>query len=546
MLTIYDVLQMPVFKRARLIGGHGGTKRDVRRVHIVSMPEEDGYQWTKGGELVLTVGYGLRDNPEKQARLVRNMVTHDIAGLVLSIDHYLDRMPDVIVQEANRLDFPLIEVPGNLPFVEITEAVFTHIVNGQYTILRRAMDIHEMLTRLVLDGGTLQDVAGLLGNLLNKSITIESTDFDVLANVQMGVVDEARIRSVESGHTTPQLVQQLEGQNTYERLLHEKRPIRIKPQPEFGLEMERIVAPIIVSNQIIGYIWIIADGGPLTELDELAIEQAATVIALFMYKEKAVQESKRTMRGDFFDQLLRFDHISREQLEGQAAMFDFRLDRQYQVITIENGFQQRDDISTLPSLIDDTMREIAQALVVAREWQTVIVLQALQPPDGKAIAQEIMNRLGHANDTVRIGIGMVAADISGIATSYKQAKEALNIASKLGQDRGIYTFTELGLLHWLHQLPESALEDNWYYRAVIKLDQHDNSHNKPLLKTLEFFLDCGGSLKDAAERLYVHRNTLIYRLERIETATGLDLRDSYTQINLFAALKTFRMRQQMD
>jgi purine catabolism regulator len=470
------------------------------------------------------------------------MIAHGITGLVMSVGHYFEHTPNIIIEEADRLGFPIIEVPGSLSFVEITEAIFTRIVNGQYEVLRRAKEIHETLTDIVLDGGTLQDVADILGDLLEKSITIESSNFDVLANTQQGAIDEARIRTIETGRTTPEVIQRLEGHATYQRLLREKRPIRIKPQPELGLDMERIVAPIIVSRQIIGYMWIIADGGPLTELDELAIEQAATVTALFMYKEKAVQESHRTMRGDFFDQLLRIDQISHEQLEGQAAMFDFRLDRRYQVLVIEDHSAPHEEASTLPQRIEDSVRDIAQALIVFREQQIVIVLQARQAPNGKIVASELITQLSQPTENVLIGIGMPAQDVNGIPISYKQAKEALVIARQLGRDKGVYTFNELGLLHWLHQLPEHALFDNWYFRAIHELDQHDTNHNKQLLTTLEAFLESGGSLKDAAKRLYVHRNTLIYRLERIEAYTGLDLRNSQNQINLFVALKTYRMR----
>ena len=266
MLTINDVLKMPAFERAKLVAGDGGRTNTIRWVHIVSMPESEEYYWTKGNELILTVGFGLRAAPDLPARLIPKLVEHGIAGLVLSVGHYFDQVPQGMIDAANRLDFPVIELPGDVAFVEVTETVFTSIVNEQYQILQRVQQIHEQLTDVVLDGGTLQDVARIVARLLDKSLTIESTDFEVLANVQRGEVDEARIRSVESGHTTPEMVEQLEGRDTSWRLLQDKRPIRIRAQPDMGLEMERIIAPIIVAKKIIGYMWIIADGGPLTAL----------------------------------------------------------------------------------------------------------------------------------------------------------------------------------------------------------------------------------------------------------------------------------------
>ncbi len=544
MLTIDDVLKMPAFERAKLVAGDSGRTNTIRWVHIVSMPESQEYYWTKGNELILTVGFGLRAAPELPARLIPKLIEHGIAGLVLSVGHYFDKVPQSMIDEANRLDFPVIELPGDVAFVEVTEAVFTSIVNEQYQILQRVQWIHEQLTDVVLDGGTLQDVAGIVARLLDKSLTIESTDFEVLANVQRGEVDEARIRSVESGHTTPEMVEQLEGRATSRQLLRDKRPIRIRAQPEMGLEMERIVAPIIVARKIIGYMWIIADGGPLTALDEQTIAQAATVAALLMYKEKAVNETRRMLRGDFFDQLLSVDQDNLTHLEGQAKLFDFRLDQRYQVLVMEEMVPPPNEISTLPERVEHYVREFTQALITTRERQIVVVLQAKQNTNGKQVAEQLQERLKSAgNDALLIGVGMPVERPSGILESYQQAKESLVVARNLDRRYGVYTFDGLGMLHWLQTLPDAVLRNNWYFRLIADLDAHDEDQNKQLLETLEAFLECGGSLKDASERLFVHRNTLTYRLERIEAHTGLDLRDTQTQANLFVALQGYRLRQ---
>lgn len=544
MLTIADALNLAIFKDAKLVAGAKGINNTIRWVHIVSMPESGEYKWTKGHELILTVGLGLRENQQKQRELIPKLSELNIAGLVLSIGHYFEHAPDIIVQEANRLGFPIIELPGDVPFVEVTEAIFTHIMNEQYATLQRAQAIHKTLMDIVLSGGSLQNLTEALSNLLDKSITIESVSYDVLADAQRGSVDPARQRTLDSGHTSPEVIQFLQHIQLNKRLLEEGTAIYIEPRPEMGMELERIVAPILVGKKILGYMWIVANSGELTDLDTVAIEQSATVAALLMYKERAVLESKRAIRGDFFSQLLRSEAYSQSELESQAAIFDFRLNRHYQVMIVEYDSQDENiDSSFVLSRVESLVKEQLQAMVVVREQRIVIIPQVHQSVPDKRIAELIFDSLKPMVKEVLVGIGKLTDSVHGISDSYEQALEALTIARSMEQANGIFSFDELGLLHWLHQLPEAALEENVYYRALSELDNYDSDQNKQLFETLEAYLEFGGRMKEAADSLFVHRNTLTYRLERIEELIGLDLREANHQINLYVALKTYQLRK---
>ena len=76
------------------------------------------------------------------------------------------------------------------------------------------------------------------------------------------------------------------------------QPMRLAAVPDLGMTMERVVAPIVVGREIFGYLWIVAGDHPLTELDELAIDHAATVAALVLFKEQTVREAQHAARGE--------------------------------------------------------------------------------------------------------------------------------------------------------------------------------------------------------------------------------------------------------
>jgi purine catabolism regulator len=110
----------------------------------------------------------------------------------------------------------------------------------------------------------------------------------------------------------------------------------------------------------------------------------------------------------------------------------------------------------------------------------------------------------------------------------------------MGQRDGIARVEDLGMLHWLWHLPPDTLAENVYLRAIQTLARYDAEHDMQLLSTLETTLD-SPSVADAAEKLYAHRNTLRYRIERIERLLQLDLDDPRIRLNLYVALKAHQL-----
>jgi DNA-binding PucR family transcriptional regulator len=96
-------------------------------------------------------------------------------------------------------------------------------------------------------------------------------------------------------------------------------------------------------------------------------------------------------------------------------------------------------------------------------------------------------------------------------------------------------------MHWLYHLPPDRHAENRYIHVVAELREYDDQHHGDLLRTLEVYLDSGNALAEASAALNIHRNTLLYRLRRIEELTGLDLRNPLARLNLHVAVKGFRL-----
>ncbi len=144
MLTVRDVL---ADLDVRLLAGERRLDTPVRWVHISELP--DPTPFLSGGELLLTTGMAL-DSAAGQRAYVTALADHGLAGLGLGTGFAHAEVPAALRDAAAKRDFPLFEVPYELPFIAITERAFTRLVNEQYALLQRSIAAQERLQRIVL------------------------------------------------------------------------------------------------------------------------------------------------------------------------------------------------------------------------------------------------------------------------------------------------------------------------------------------------------------------------------------------------------------
>lgn len=543
-LTVRDVLSLEVFASAEVVAGRVGLDRPVRAAHVVDLPHAE-FDWGRDHVLLLTSGAGVAGDAEELAALLEKLDARGFAGMVLSTGPTFDTAPAAARAAADRLDFPLVEIPSRVLFIDLTEAVYAELAHRQHALLQRSGAIHEQLTEVVLGGGGLDRVAEALAGLLQRSVTVEDASMRVLATAAAGAVDEARQRSVARGQTSPEVAERLMADGLYARMREAKTYQRVPPMPDLDMTMERIVAPIVVGEEIHGHLWLIAGDEPLTELDELALRHGATVAALLMLTEQVRRDAADARRGDLLEDLLGAGSDPATVSE-HAHHLGVRVDRPHQVLLVQADLPAGGGARAL----GDTLSRWAQAsdrrgFTAWRQEGLAWVLEADDDEIGGSVAEQIVSDLAHPGRQLLVAVGQVAHPESGepvdLRRSYAQARQALSIARALGQHEGVVVFAHLGLWHWLADLSPQALAENRYVTRLRQLADGHRDRGLELLDSLEAYLDHGGRLAEAAADLPVHRNTLLHRLARIEERCAVDLRDPRERLQLHAALKALRL-----
>ena len=529
MITVQDILEIPELDLKLLAGGKA-TSNPVRWVHITEVP--DPTRWLKGGELLLTTGYGFVGSEEQQVAQIKRLIDHNISGLGFGTGFSFDKVPPAIVKVAQEYDFPLFEVPYHVPFIAITEAVASKIVNEQYSLLQRSLAVHEKLTKIVLEEKGLEAILSTLSALVGCSA--------VLFDFHGVVLCEAAYRR----HLGAELIADLW------RLISERRADR----QNFALSMEGVgsgvqVYPVVASHRIGAFLAVVKDSGDFSEYDRIILHNVVTVTALELVKKKAVAETEKRLAGDFFDELIASD-LYEEEIARRLAFFGLDPHSPHLIVLVDIDETDGEDAGEaaldvkerLHWSVDEFMARRDVLGISASRSDSVVVL--VQP--GKMDAREVIGLAGELQAviaemlpeiSVSVGIGRPHRQLIDLRQSYYEASYAIKIRKLKGEPRVIASFDDLGSYGLLLGLQDTLSLEVFYDSVLGKLQDYDEQNSSDLVKSLACFLEANGHWGDAAEKLYVHRHTLRYRMKRVEEITGRDLNQSQDRMEFWLALK---------
>jgi len=203
----------------------------------------------------------------------------------------------------------------------------------------------------------------------------------------------------------------------------------------------------------------------------------------------------------------------------------------------------------LISLVRDDMTRRQISGAAGQYVDVIVVLYPLenpaQMPRVRSTIEELREQLAMRTPSglVASGISRPARGLSALREAYREAKDAVSIAHELGDAEKTTFYGDLKLYQLLLALKERNLDHmrSFYQETLGPLVDHDNRKQSDLVRTLTGFFEANGNLAKAAQDLDVHRNTLVYRLERISELTDLDLNDADNRLILHLSLKIQRV-----
>lgn len=146
------------------------------------------------------------------------------------------------------------------------------------------------------------------------------------------------------------------------------------------------------------------------------------------------------------------------------------------------------------------------------------------------------------NLRLSIGVGNACQTIADYRRGFAEASEALQMGQTLNHDGGVTHFNDLGVYRYLYKIARMDDLRDMYQDQVARIANYDHRKGTDLLDTLETYLECAGNLTKTSNRLFVHRNTLIQRLDRLQSLCEIDLQERSNWLTLQVAIKVFKLR----
>jgi purine catabolism regulator len=526
--SVADLLAMRELS-LRLVAGRAGVGRPIRWAHVSEL--EDPTAFLRGGEVLLTTGLGLSRSGEHQTRYLQRLAGAGLAGLGLGLGFGFDATPRALAATADAAGFPVFEVPFEIPFIAITEALATRLVHEQYVLLQRASTVQQTLSRLLLQGAGLQAIVTAATRMTSSSAVLFDLHGEVLALATLsGPRLDPRVAWAEVEALGPDGVE---------------APTALTP------DGTRWLLPVMAGGAPAGLLVLTrplrGDGpsgsdGPLAQL---LANHVVTAIGLEVAKARAVSETERRLVGDFLDALLEGE-LSGEETRRRLRFLGLGGARSVAVLVAEpvasgQGPASADRLERLVAA--ELARRHVHFATTVHEQAVVALYEAADPAGARSLAAGIA-----AGRPEPFGMGPPVSDPRALRRSYQSARYALRARAAGGPRPAgeLATVDDLRAHRLLLAVHEESVLEDFTSALLAPLHEYDRRHRGQLVASLRAFLDHNGNWEPAARALGVHRHTLRYRIGRVEELTGRSLSVADDRAELWLALRMDELRPSRD
>lgn len=563
-LTVEEVLREELLIDAKVVTGKLLTsKKDVQWISVIELPVEN---FVRKNEIVLTTAIGCKNDPDLFMEFVKDVIESKAAALMIALGRFIYDIPKEVIDMAKQHDFVIIILPWEIRFANIVETVMLQLTDAGSEERKRSERVQQKLLNLILAEHDLNHILSFIQEEMEATIYLSDRYGNLFdRDLYTEQVQERWKQNVVNG----KVPRQQTVQNNNDPLI-QKFDLIEETQSEHAL----VQIPILqVSGEPQGYLFVSLPEGEekesfLTTNRVHIIEHAATTIALWLSKRNAIEETKIRLRSDFVDELAKGYFQSYEEAVSRAGLLGYELHNEYVCIVgfaenMERIFERRvQEGHTFESWKKSMHRYIEEEIIYAattleRQWLLtrneevfLIYLQVEHQTDHEYATDfldMIDRRLQHLLPDIEMiwGLGKRVKHFSDYHVSYQQARTALKIGYRKEKRRTWYDQT--GLDRILLNLYEFDDMQEMMKNTITPLIKYEAERQMDLIGTFTAFHQYRGNVSQTARSLHLHRQSLLYRLRKIESLTGLSLNNSDHLFLLELCLKTWKIgNEDMD
>nr|WP_269135943.1 PucR family transcriptional regulator [Sporosarcina cyprini] len=507
--------------KSSIVAGQGGISRKITTIEVMEVPEV--VSWVTPGILVMTTFYSIQNDEQKQIEIVQTLMDVKAAGIVIKLGRFVDHIPQEMLQIANENDFPIIIIPKSVSYINVLTPLYERL----YVEKQQAESVNNPFA--AFESKSFSSLATALEEIsviMNSPVYIEDMDGALLYVSNTFLANGWR---KSSGLFSKPV------HSSYEEKLQEWKKQFVKKEYDL-LKIEGfrdcLVMPLVSNKQVfatlhIPYIEKLESvqlvTGPLKKV-------MSTIIELFMNEQLFLQ--KKRMKD-----LEHLESFVMEE-EGESAEKDYFVVR-FQAAWMEKLFASSPYLLDPSCLVHKALHGYLDGLpsatpLVFEKYYHFYALLTCRPDGYAGALQQLEERLKERGMSIFVAAGPPMKDRSMLDESIRLVDKMMDIGRMLRSEETFYTYDKLGIYEILIKLTSDDLVQN-YAGTILSPLLETPTHE--LLETLQMYLNENGNVTKTSEKLFIHRRTLTYRIQKIQELLNINVDDADSRFILNFCLK---------
>lgn len=453
---------------------------------------------------------------------------------------------------------PIVLLPPKADYRRVGQLVAMKVIAQTTHVLEYSARVHRTLGEVFAHGSGLTAMARTMSQLSRSPVYLFGLGGEMLACADVtrgsGALPDPGIdSSVVAGLITRHREDRARAEQFSSAPPPHARPVEL----ELGGEaVHAVVAPVTVAGEAYGVVVLVERTWPPDAHDlaqhSVIAEQGATLVGSELLRQRSVREAEERARDDFVDSLLHGRFTDQHELMARARHYKFEPDRRFAVFVVTapaleperqtvtqrgaaaaraaSTVSPHPDRLTLSALIGSMIVVIRQLPAADRQQRDALAERQMLRQFADQLHRLIRDRLG---DGVRVAYGRGAVGAAGVARSYREARTAVALAQRIDAD-SVCAYDDLRIFAAIEELASNAYGQAFAAEVLGPLRRADGQ-TVNLEKIVLAYIRESGNLNAAARSLQLHRNTVLYKLDRASRALQMDIRDAETQFMVWLA-----------
>lgn len=542
MKKVEDLFIVDVFQDAKIIAGKSGMNRVVESVEISETPDVINY--LAENSILLTTGYAFKDNPQGLCTLISQMSQHPCAGIAIKLKRFIDELPQEVIQLADSLQFPIIQLPSSLTLGNVAQQLLSFLWKNKTEELFYAIQVHKKFTEMMLKGYDLQSLIENLGYSLHCPVLLLNPLGEITSYTQHFMKET--MRNVK--------------ENVEEIFKSDIEKYRNKTSlsinnPSFSNAAMSLNIFKVKTMHPYPYLLIIFNSEKMPyPSSQLTIELASTIISFTLLKNEAIKESSRLLENNFFGSLVDGNISSKQEIIHRGKLHGLLENKKYLCIVFKPDENKQDLFSRKDVMMNRTYEIIyglinksigiikVNSLLFMKDEYFVLIMQSDTNSDTEqksslrnkleVFQQDVLTKL---DIPLSFGIGNFVNDVNNIPITYSEAVESWKQGAELYSQRFINFYETKQLKELIRLIPEDNLQD-FYENTLRSLAYPKTKDEEDLVHTLIVYLDNNCQIALTSKKLFIHRNTVKYRIAKCEEILSYSVHEPQNSLHLRMAL----------